>query len=85
MALTRDFKETVQARVQRDPKFRESLITEAAGALLAGDVEDPLDHRANGVPDFGPGFAPGMAEDRRMFALAQKDKMKNNRVINKFC
>jgi hypothetical protein len=39
MALTRDFKETVQARVQRDPKFRESLITEAAGALLAGDVE----------------------------------------------
>ena len=39
MPLTRDFKETVQARVQRDPKFRESLITEAAGCLLAGDVE----------------------------------------------
>jgi len=38
MALTRDFKKTVQARVQRDPKFRESLIT-AAGCLLAGDVE----------------------------------------------
>ena len=39
MPLTRDFKETVQARVQRDPKFRENLITEAAGCLLAGDVE----------------------------------------------
>jgi|SRR5215467_12754180 len=39
MALTRDFKETVQARVRRDPKFRESLITEAADCLLSGDVE----------------------------------------------
>lgn len=39
MALTRNFKETVQARVQRDPKFRENLITEAAGCLLADDVE----------------------------------------------
>ena len=39
MALTRDFKETVQARVQRDQKFRENLITEAAECLLAGDVE----------------------------------------------
>ena len=39
MALTRDFKETVQARAQRDQKFRENLITEAAECLLAGDVE----------------------------------------------
>jgi hypothetical protein len=39
MALTRDFKETVQARVKRDQKFRENLITEAAECLLAGDVE----------------------------------------------
>ena len=39
MALTRDFKETVQARVRRDHKFREKLISEAADCLLAGDVE----------------------------------------------
>jgi hypothetical protein len=38
MALTRSFKETVQARVQRDAAFREALLTEAIDALLAGDV-----------------------------------------------
>ena len=38
MALTRDFKETVQARVQRDAKYRESLFTEAINAYLAGDT-----------------------------------------------
>jgi hypothetical protein len=31
------FKETVHARVQCDQKFRENLISEAAGCLLAGD------------------------------------------------
>jgi DNA-binding phage protein len=39
MALTRSFKETVQARAQRDPAFREALLTEAVDALLAGDVD----------------------------------------------
>jgi len=38
MALTRSFKETVQARAQRDPAFREALLAEAVDALLAGDV-----------------------------------------------
>ncbi len=37
MALTREFKETVAARVQRDPRFREALLTEALNAYLAGD------------------------------------------------
>ncbi len=37
MALTRDFKETVLARVQRDGRFREALFTEAINAYLAGD------------------------------------------------
>jgi len=35
--LTRDFKETVRARVQRDPTFREALLSEAA-AMLVGDL-----------------------------------------------
>jgi DNA-binding phage protein len=39
MPLTRSFKETVQARAQRDAAFRETLLTEAVDALLAGDVE----------------------------------------------
>jgi len=39
MALTRSFKETVQARAQRDPAFRAALLTEGVDAFLAGDVE----------------------------------------------
>lgn len=38
MALTRDFKETVLARVQRDAKYREALFTEALNAYLTGDT-----------------------------------------------
>ena len=37
MALTRDFRETVLARAQRDAKFREALFTEAINACLDGD------------------------------------------------
>ena len=39
MALTRSFKETVQARAQRDAAFREALLSEGVDAFLAGDVE----------------------------------------------
>ncbi len=38
MALTREFKETVQARARRDPRYREALFTEALNAYLAGDA-----------------------------------------------
>ena len=38
MALTRDFKESILARVQRDARFREALFTEAINAYLAGDT-----------------------------------------------
>jgi DNA-binding phage protein len=38
MALTRDFKETIRARVERDPRFRRELLREAVEALLGGDV-----------------------------------------------
>jgi DNA-binding phage protein len=38
MALTRDFKATVVARAQRDPRFREMLFTEAINAYLWGDT-----------------------------------------------
>lgn len=39
MALTRDFKETIQARVRRDAAFREALLKEAIDCLLADDLE----------------------------------------------
>jgi DNA-binding phage protein len=38
MALTKDFRETVQARVKRDPAFREGLLSEAIESLLSGEV-----------------------------------------------
>jgi hypothetical protein len=39
MALTKEFKETVKARADRDPAFRQALLTEAAEQLLSGDLE----------------------------------------------
>ena len=39
MALTRDFKATVRARIQRDPAFRRELLREGVESFLAGDVE----------------------------------------------
>ncbi|HEX9594186.1 MAG TPA: transcriptional regulator [bacterium] len=39
MALTRDFRETIQANVERDPLFREALLKEGVQCLLSGDVE----------------------------------------------
>jgi DNA-binding phage protein len=38
MPLTCDFKETIRARVERDPKFRKELPSEGVEAMLAGDV-----------------------------------------------
>ena len=38
MPLTRDFKETIRARVERDPKFRKELLREGVEAMLTGDV-----------------------------------------------
>jgi len=38
MALTRDFRETVQARVKRDASFRRALLSEAVESLLSGEV-----------------------------------------------
>ena len=39
MPLTGDFKETVQARTERDPAFRDGLLKEGVECLLAGDVD----------------------------------------------
>jgi len=39
MPLTKDFKDTVKARMERSPKFRRAVLREAIECLLAGDVE----------------------------------------------
>ena len=39
MALTRHFKETIQARLERDPRFREELLKEGIDSLLSDDVD----------------------------------------------
>ena len=39
MPLTREFKETVQARAHHDPEFREGLLKEGIDLLLAGDLD----------------------------------------------
>jgi len=39
MALTRDFKETILARVQREPKFAHALLQEALDLLLNGEPD----------------------------------------------
>lgn len=39
MALTRDFKETTKARVERDGAFRKELLREAVECFLAGDIQ----------------------------------------------
>jgi DNA-binding phage protein len=38
MVLTRNFKELVKERVERDPKFRAALLKEAVETMLAGDM-----------------------------------------------
>jgi len=39
MALTKDFKDIIQARVQRDAAFRQALLQEGVECLLASDVD----------------------------------------------
>jgi DNA-binding phage protein len=39
MALTRNFKDSIKARVDVDPAFRAALLSDAVELLLEGDVE----------------------------------------------
>lgn len=39
MPLTRDFKETIRARVENDAEFRAKLLGESVECLLSGDTE----------------------------------------------
>ncbi|MBI4920360.1 MAG: transcriptional regulator [Devosia nanyangense] len=39
MPISRDFRTTVKARVERDPAFRAALLTEVVDLFLGGDVQ----------------------------------------------
>ena len=39
MPLTREFKETVQARIRADRKYRKELLREGVECLLVGDLD----------------------------------------------
>ena len=42
MGLTKSYKTTVMARIQRDPKFAKALYAEAINAILTGETEEGL-------------------------------------------
>jgi DNA-binding phage protein len=42
MALTREYKQTVLARIKRDPKFARALYAEAVNALFDGETDEGL-------------------------------------------
>ena len=39
MPVTREFKDTVQARIKQDRKYRKELLREGVASLLAGDLD----------------------------------------------
>jgi DNA-binding phage protein len=39
MPLTHDFKETIRARAQRDPAFRQALLRESVECILNGELQ----------------------------------------------
>ena len=42
MALTRDYRETVLARIKRDPQFARALYAQAINAMLEGETAEGL-------------------------------------------
>ena len=64
MALTKDFKDTIQARAQRDSTFRKALLQEGVECLLAGDIDTGknLGRFGNTGQTFVDDFRPEMLE-----------------------
>jgi DNA-binding phage protein len=83
MPLTRAFKETVQARAQRDARFREALLTESIETLLSGDIDTGkalMRDYINATIGFGPLAKAIGAEPKslmRMFGPAGNPTARN--------
>lgn len=76
MALTRSFKETVQARARRDPAFRNALLSEGIEQLLSGDVDTGkaiLRDYINATVGFGALAAATGAQPKSLMRMFGKD------------
>ena len=61
MTLTRDFRQTVVERVQRDPEFAKALLDEAATLFLSGEPDAArliLRDPPGGLAVAGPNMTP---------------------------
>jgi len=83
MALTKNFNETVKARLEQSPAFRRSLLREAVGSMIAGDTDTGkslLRKYINGTIGFvqlGAGLNHSSKALMRMFSATGNPQAKN--------
>ena len=83
MALTREFRLTVQERVQRDPAFARALLGEAVQAMLAGDLDTgkalarDYINAAIGFEELGRRMGASPKSVMRMFSAAGNPQARN--------
>jgi DNA-binding phage protein len=83
MALTREFRQTVQLRVQRDPAFARALLGEAVQAMLAGDLDTgkalarDYINAAIGFEELGRRMGASPKSVMRMFSVAGNPQARN--------
>ncbi len=83
MALTRDFRETIRARAQRQPAFRKALLREAIELMLSGDERTGRAILRNyinatlGFPQLGQATAIPATSLMRMFGPSGNPSAKN--------
>ena len=83
MVLTRHFKETILARLERDPVFRRELLKEGIDLLLAGDVDTSkvvLRDYVNatiGFPELGRQTSKSPKSLMRMFGSSGNPRTQN--------
>jgi DNA-binding phage protein len=86
MALTRNFRETIQARARRDPAFRKALLREAVECMLAGDVRTGklvLRNYINATEGFGElGRATGKSPKSLMRMLSPSGNPKAENMFS---
>ena len=91
MPLTKDFKETVMARVKSDPAFRSELIIEATNAFLTGDTETGKALLRNylnateSMSDIAQGLQLNEKSLRRMLGPKGNPTLKNFLRLLKLC
>jgi DNA-binding phage protein len=86
LPLTRDFKDTVQARAERDPEFRIGLLQEAVEAFIHGETEEGkilLRDYVNATVGFGP-LADALGNTQPKSLMRMLSSSGNPRMENLF-